>query len=85
MDYLSSLRQYIGHAPLLMAGAATLIVDEQERLLLLRRLDNNRWGPPGGAVEPGEVVEQAAWRELLQSMQVSALFFVLASLGRICG
>jgi ADP-ribose pyrophosphatase YjhB (NUDIX family) len=64
MDYLSSLRQHVGHAPLQMVGAAALIVDEQNRLLLLKRTDSGCWGPPGGAVELGEVVEMAARREV---------------------
>lgn len=64
MDYLASLRQHVGHAPLLMVGAATLIVDEQDRLLLMKRSDSGCWGPPGGAVELGEVVETAARREV---------------------
>gem|GEM_PF-5756759 len=33
------------------------ILDEKDRLLLLKRADNFCWGPPGGAVEPGEIVE----------------------------
>ncbi len=64
MDYLASLRHYVGHAPLLMVGAAALIVDENRRLLLLKRSDSGCWGPPGGAVELGESVEQAAQREV---------------------
>jgi len=64
MDYLLDLRKHVGHAPLLMVGAATLIVDEQGRLLLLHRADNDCWGPPGGAVELGEDVETSARREL---------------------
>lgn len=64
MDYLTSLRQYVGHAPLLMVGAAALIVDDQNRLLLLKRADSGCWGPPGGAVELGEAVEMAARREV---------------------
>jgi ADP-ribose pyrophosphatase YjhB (NUDIX family) len=66
VDYLASLRQYIGHAPLLMVGAATLILDDQDRLLLMKRSDSGCWGPPGGAVELGEVVEEAARREVLE-------------------
>jgi ADP-ribose pyrophosphatase YjhB (NUDIX family) len=66
VDYLASLRQYIGHAPLLMVGAATLILDDQNRLLLMKRSDSGCWGPPGGAVELGEVVEEAARREVLE-------------------
>ena len=63
MDHIQQLRQYIGHAPILMVGAAVLVVDEQNRLLLMKRSDSGCWGPPGGAVEPGEVVETAARRE----------------------
>jgi 8-oxo-dGTP pyrophosphatase MutT (NUDIX family) len=66
MDYIQSLRQRIGHAPILMVGAAILIVDEQNRLLLLKRSDSGCWGPPGGGTELGEVVEEAARRETLE-------------------
>jgi len=63
MEYIQQLCQHIGHAPILMVGAAILIVDEQNRLLLMKRSDNRCWGLPGGATEPGEVVEMAAKRE----------------------
>ena len=72
MDYLTSLRRYVGHAPLLMVGAAVLVIDPEGRLLLLKRSDNACWGPPGGAVEPGEVVEQAARRELFEETGLQA-------------
>lgn len=64
MDYLLQLRQLIGHRPILMVGAAILVVDEADRLLMLKRSDNGCWGLPGGATEPGEVVEEAAQREM---------------------
>jgi len=64
MDYLLELRTLVGHRPLLMVGAAALIVDEQDRLLLMKRSDSGCWGPPGGEVELGEVVETAARREV---------------------
>jgi ADP-ribose pyrophosphatase YjhB (NUDIX family) len=63
MDYLLTLRKYVGHAPLQMIGAAVLLVDAQNRLLLLKRSDSGCWGPPGGGVELGEVVEETARRE----------------------
>ncbi len=66
MDYILELRQYIGHRPILMIGAAILVLDDQNRLLLMRRADNGCWGLPGGATEPGEVVEDAAKRETLE-------------------
>lgn len=70
MDYVRGLRQYIGHAPILMVGAAVLIVDNKNRLLLMKRSDSGCWGPPGGAVEPGEVVESAARREVWEETGV---------------
>ena len=66
MDYILQLRKYIGHRPILMVGAAILVVDDQSRLLLMKRSDSGCWGAPGGAVEPGEVVEDAALRETLE-------------------
>ncbi len=66
MDYILQLRQYIGHRPILLIGAAILVLDDQNRLLLMKRADNGCWGLPGGATEPGEVVEDAAKRETLE-------------------
>ena len=66
MDYILQLRQLIGHRPILMVGAAILVVDSSGRLLLMKRSDSGCWGPPGGAVEPGERVEAAARRETLE-------------------
>ena len=66
MNHLQELRKFVGHNPLLMVGATVLIQDEKNRLLLLKRVDNESWGPPGGAVEPGELVEEAARRETFE-------------------
>ena len=66
MNYIQSLRQYIGHRPILMVGAAALILNKENRLLLLERSDSSCWGPPGGSVELGEEVEAAARRETLE-------------------
>ena len=66
MDYILQLRQLIGHRPILMVGAAILVLDPSGRLLLMKRSDSGCWGPPGGAVEPGERVEEAARRETLE-------------------
>ena len=35
-------------------------------ILLIQRADNGHWGLPGGHVEPGESVAQAAAREVLE-------------------
>lgn len=66
MEHIQSLCQHIGHAPILMVGAAILIIDDQNRILQMKRSDSGCWGPPGGATEPGEIVEEAAKREALE-------------------
>lgn len=70
MDYVQHLRQYVGHCPLPMVGAAALIVEEQNRLLLLKRSDSGCWGTLGGSVELGEVVEAAARREVREEISL---------------
>src|SRR5512138_2309080 len=70
MDYILQLRQYIGHRPVLLVGAAILLLDEQNRLLMMKRRDNECWGIPGGSLEPGEVVEDAAKRETLEEVNL---------------
>jgi ADP-ribose pyrophosphatase YjhB (NUDIX family) len=70
MDYILQLREFIGHRPILMVGAAILVLDKQDRLLLMKRSDSGCWGLPGGAVEPGEVVENAAKRETLEETEL---------------
>ena len=85
MDYILQLRQHIGHRPILMVGAAILVLDAQDRLLMMKRSDNGRWGLPGGATEPGEIVEEAARRETLEetNLQVKemSLFGVFSGPG----
>jgi len=66
VEYIQSLRKHIGHAPILRVGAAILIVDGSNCLLLMKRSDSGCWGLPGGATEPGELVEEAAKRETFE-------------------
>jgi len=40
--------------------------DAEGEILLIQRADNAHWGLPGGHVEPGESVAQAAVREVLE-------------------
>jgi 8-oxo-dGTP pyrophosphatase MutT (NUDIX family) len=66
MTYIQELRSLVGHRPLIMAGAAVLIFDEQNRLLLQLRKDNYLWGLIGGSMEIGESLEETARREVLE-------------------
>jgi 8-oxo-dGTP pyrophosphatase MutT (NUDIX family) len=63
VSYIQELRKYVGNQPLIMVGAAVLVLDHERRLLLMRRTDNGFWGVPGGSMEPGESLEETAIRE----------------------
>lgn len=46
------------------ASVADVIVDGQDRALLIRRRDNLRWEPPGGVLELGETIHAGVCREV---------------------
>lgn len=48
----------------LIPAASAVVVDDQGRVLLHRRRDNNLWSVPGGAMEPGESISQTVVREV---------------------
>ena len=66
MGYIEELRKALGHRPILLVGAAALVIDKQDRLLMGFRSDNQQWGIPGGGMEPGETVEETARREAFE-------------------
>ena len=72
MNYINSLRKYVGNQPLLLVGSAVLVLDTHNRLLMIKRSDNNKWGIPGGAMELGESTEETAKRELLEETGLEA-------------
>lgn len=66
MSYVKKLRLLVGHRPLIIAGAAVLIFNEQNCLLLQLRKDNRQWGLIGGSMEIGESLEETARREVFE-------------------
>lgn len=64
MSYIEFLRQYVGHAPILTAGAVLIVLNDKKEILLQLRSDYNMWGLPGGSMELGETFEETAKREL---------------------
>jgi ADP-ribose pyrophosphatase YjhB (NUDIX family) len=48
----------------LVPAASAIVVDEDGRLLLHRRLDNDKWALPGGRMELGESLGDCAIREV---------------------
>ncbi|MDH7571556.1 MAG: NUDIX domain-containing protein [Armatimonadota bacterium] len=62
--YLKSLRDQIGSRLVLMPGVAAVIRDDEGRVLLMRRRDDETWGLPAGATDPGEAPAQTLLREV---------------------
>jgi len=52
-------------------GVAVVLFDQQERVLLQKRVDVGKWSLPTGHVEPGETVSQAAIREMQEETNLT--------------
>lgn len=72
MGYITNLRKYIGHQPIIGLGATTLVFNDKKELLLNLRSDTNNWGIPGGSMELYETIEETAIRELKEETGISA-------------
>ena len=71
-EYIKSLRQHLGHTPLLQVGASVIVINEAGQMLMQKRTDCGSWGYAGGSVELGESVEQTAERELFEETGLKA-------------
>ena len=50
----------------LVPSVNVIVVNDEGLILLIRRTDNGNWAVPGGAIDLGESVAQAAARETLE-------------------
>lgn len=67
MNYVKELRELVGHRPLILVGAVSLLLNKNNEILLqLRNERSKRWGLPGGLMEPGESTEETATRETFE-------------------
>jgi 8-oxo-dGTP pyrophosphatase MutT (NUDIX family) len=48
-----------------------IVADEQGRILMIRRTDNDNWALPGGAIDLGESMAQAAVRETTEETGIT--------------
>lgn len=79
-NYIKKVRKKFGHDELILNYAGCIIFDEQNRLLLQKRSDCEKWGFLGGMVEFGESVEEAAVREVKEEsgldVEITSLYGV---------
>ncbi|WP_028593420.1 NUDIX hydrolase [Paenibacillus assamensis] len=71
-EYIKEMRQLVGTRPLLLCGASVIVMNKSGHVLMMRRTDNNSWCFPGGAIELGEEVREAAARELFEETGLHA-------------
>lgn len=45
-------------------SVAGIVVDDQDRVLIIQRRDNGKWEPPGGVLELNETPEEGVRREV---------------------
>ncbi|MEV0899454.1 NUDIX domain-containing protein [Actinoplanes sp. NPDC049802] len=69
-DFVVALRSKIGQVPLPLNGVIAVVLDERNRVLLVRRSDNGEWALTTGCLEPGEQPADGALREVFEETGV---------------
>jgi 8-oxo-dGTP pyrophosphatase MutT (NUDIX family) len=71
-EFIVDIRKKIGHDLLWLPGATAVVVDEEHRVLLVRRADNLQWTLVSGCLDPGEQPAVGIVREILEETGVTA-------------
>lgn len=79
-EFITYLRQHIGHEPLWLSGVK-VVVFQDSRVLLVRRADNGQWTLPAGIMDPGEEPSHTARREVLEEAGVECEITELLGVG----
>lgn len=80
MNYIQSLRKYIGTKPIIAPGSAIIVFNGKGELLLQLRSDTLDWGIPGGGMELGDTFEETARKELFEETGLTAQSLELLTL-----
>ena len=57
--------------PLIQDGASAIIINDKNQILLQKRVDNDKWGLPGGCQEIGERFEDTVIREVKEETNLT--------------
>ncbi len=63
-DYFKALRAKVGNHLLVSPSVTGIILDDEDRILLVRHSEGNVWVAPGGSIEPNEIPADALIREV---------------------
>jgi ADP-ribose pyrophosphatase YjhB (NUDIX family) len=84
---IEPLRGSIFSRPTPLAVGDAAVIDDEGRILLIRRADNGKWAMPGGALEVGETPAEGVVREALEETGVHCRPVSLVGVfdSRFCG
>ena len=71
-EFIVEIRKKIGHDLLWLPGVTVLVVDDEERVLLVKRADTLEWTLVTGCLDPGEQPAVGIVREILEETGVAA-------------
>jgi len=84
---MEPLRASIFSRPMPFPVGDAAVIDDEGRILLIRRADNGLWAMPGGALEVGETPAEGVVREAFEESGVRATPVALVGVfdSRLCG
>lgn len=84
---IEPLRSTVFSRPTPLAVGDAAVIDDEGRILLIRRADNGKWAMPGGALEVGETPAAGVVREALEETGVQCRPVTLVGVfdSRLCG
>ena len=71
MNYIKSLRQYVGTSPIIAPGSAIIVLNGKNEILLQLRSDTDDWGLPCGGMEIGDSFEETAVKGIIKQNEES--------------
>ncbi len=70
-EFVVALRAKIGHDPLPLPGVIAVVLDDRDRVLMVRRSDTAEWALVTGCLDPGEQPAAGAVREVHEEAGVT--------------
>lgn len=71
-DYIKTMREKIGHNPMIMPTAGVIIYKDN-KVLLQKRADNGDWAMHGGGMDPNENTLETLRRELKEELNIEPI------------